>query len=251
MQNQILSLIVIVVVQTSVVAQCFLDRHSTNWYDGWLSCEERENPNPERGASHWILYNFGKAASLGELQIWNTNDPQNLSSGIRQASLDYSMDGFSWKTWGDFTVPEAEGLAIYEGVDGPDLAGIQAQYILINADENHGGDCFGFGEIRFHLTDEQVAEETTNNMQEAYCLAAQVHPNPFESSPTLSVQSNCESRATYRIHDAMGKLIVAEDVPAEISNWQNQIPTKSWVPGIYFLNIYYGRQKQVLKLVKM
>ena len=39
--------------------------------DSWQSCEISMNPNPERGESHWIMYDFGKVVKLEEVRFWN------------------------------------------------------------------------------------------------------------------------------------------------------------------------------------
>ena len=59
MKKIILILVIIVVTSDMLLAQCYPNRHNTNWYDGWVSCMPAENPNPERMESHWILFKMG------------------------------------------------------------------------------------------------------------------------------------------------------------------------------------------------
>ena len=40
-------------------AQCLDDTHSVNPLDHFESCAISVNPNSNRGASHWILYDLG------------------------------------------------------------------------------------------------------------------------------------------------------------------------------------------------
>ncbi len=236
---------------TVATSQCYPDRHNTTWYDGWTSCEKSANPNDAREASHWILYNFGKTASFGDLQVWNANDPKHIENGIKRAILDYSSDGVSWETWGEITLEAAGGSSTYEGQIAADLGGISAQYLLITALENHGGDCFGLSEVRFYLTEAVSEENTTPSRNQAFCLSAQVFPNPFESSPTLALQSNCGTDVKYSVRDAMGRLILEHRLDGVVTHVDNQLSTASWAPGIYFLNITHGNKKQILKLVKI
>src|SRR5688500_15811128 len=91
------------------VGQCYPDRHSTNFFDGWISCDVAENPNHERGKGHFIMYDFGKVFSLGEMQIWNTNDPNHLDWGMKDVAIDYSPDSITWHHAGDFTFSQASG----------------------------------------------------------------------------------------------------------------------------------------------
>ena len=73
--------------------QAFPDRHTTNAFDAWISCEPSPNPNPARGTSHWIRYDFGQSYSLYDLTLWNLNHPQYVSSGLRNVIIDYSTNG--------------------------------------------------------------------------------------------------------------------------------------------------------------
>ena len=86
MKIHILLIALISLFSQLVNAQCFPDRHSTNFYDGWVSCETAVNPNPLRPVSHFIMYDFGKIFKLGQMQIWNTNDPAHLDWGDARCS---------------------------------------------------------------------------------------------------------------------------------------------------------------------
>ncbi len=134
-------------------AQCFPDRHSTNWFDGWISCEPTPNPNPQRGDSHWIMYDLGNLYELGHSHFWNANDPAHLDYGINEVVIDYSLDGISWNELGNYSFSQASGLSTYEGETGPDFTGLSLKYVLITVLSNHGGSCYGFGEARFEVLD--------------------------------------------------------------------------------------------------
>src|SRR5688572_26384961 len=129
-------------------SQCFPDRHSTNFFDGWISCEEAKNPNLARPAGHFIMYDFGKIYELGQMTIWNSNDPGHLDWGMRDVAIDYSIDGEIWLHAGDFTFSQASGLSTYEGEEGPHLDNVEGRYLLITGLNNYGGECYGLSEMR-------------------------------------------------------------------------------------------------------
>ena len=56
-------------------AQCYMDRHNTNWHDAWVSCQTDMSPNTSRGLGHWIMYDLGYTYILGDIHVWNINDP--------------------------------------------------------------------------------------------------------------------------------------------------------------------------------
>lgn len=144
-------LILIIFVQYNIFAQCYPDRHNTTWFEGWESCEKSQNPNPARPKSHWIMYDFGYQYKLGNLHLWNVNDPENLSEGVKKISIDYSTNGSNWNQFGQVDVAKATGKSIYEGLDIADLGGVTARYLLITCDENWGGACYGFSELRLNI----------------------------------------------------------------------------------------------------
>ena len=104
----------------SIIAQCYPDRHSTTWFDGWVSCETSANPNAAYGETHWIMYDFGYEYQLLESVFWNSNEPDNINFGIQEFNVDYSKDGITWTNLGTYTLNQAPGTSIYEGEEGPD-----------------------------------------------------------------------------------------------------------------------------------
>lgn len=102
-----------------ISAQCYPDRHSTNWFDGWVSCKKSPNPIASYGETHWIMYDLGYDYVLNETKFWNANEPKNLNYGINDFSIDYSLDGITWTNLGAFNLEQASGLSTYEGNEGP------------------------------------------------------------------------------------------------------------------------------------
>ncbi|MFZ1676528.1 MAG: hypothetical protein WAT91_04595, partial [Saprospiraceae bacterium] len=118
MKKLIFLFVAFVLFQHVTTAQCFPNRHNTNFFDGWISCEAAPSPNPLRPVSHFIMYDFGKIYKLGQMEIWNTNDPAHLDWGMRDVAIDYSIDGETWTTAGTYTFQQASGLSTYEGGPG-------------------------------------------------------------------------------------------------------------------------------------
>ena len=132
-------------------AQCF-DPDASIWLNTWASCEESPSPKSEYGNTHWIQYDFGSVRPLSKSWAWNANEPGKLDQGFNLVKIDYSIDGQQWEYWGEMNFPKATGEPVYGGFPGPDLMGIEAQYVLLTAISNHGhANCAGFAEIKFNL----------------------------------------------------------------------------------------------------
>ena len=94
------SFIICAVFSSIGYGQCYMDRHSTCLDDAWLSCTTQMSPNPIRGESHWIMYDFKDVHILGQSQFWNINTPGNTEMGAREILIDYSNDGINWEEYG-------------------------------------------------------------------------------------------------------------------------------------------------------
>jgi len=145
-------IIITAVLFTAIAAnsQCYKDRHSTNAYDGWISCTETPNPNSLLGNTHWILYNLGQNQNLYKSTFWNSNHPDHLAWGVKKMRFDYSMDSINWNYLTTYEFYKAPGNSLYEGETGPDFNGITARYVLLSPLENYGAACVGFSEIRIN-----------------------------------------------------------------------------------------------------
>ncbi|MEM8524227.1 MAG: PA14 domain-containing protein [Bacteroidota bacterium] len=129
------------------------DDHNDQEKDSWLSCEPKENPNPARGITHWIQYDFNEVVNLSETRIWNYNVENETGSGFSRVAIDYSLDGENWLELGEFNWYEAPGISNYEGFEGPNFGGVQAQYVLITALNSFDGSaCMGFSQIQFETS---------------------------------------------------------------------------------------------------
>lgn len=120
----------------------------------WLSCQYAANPNPARSQlSHWIEYQFTQTQELGSSRIWNYNVPNETNKGFRQVWVDFSEDGATWKSLGQFTWPEAPGQSDYAGFIGPDFQKRRVKKVLFTALNTHGdATCAGFGKMSWEAT---------------------------------------------------------------------------------------------------
>ena len=84
------------------------------------------------------------------MKIWNYNVENEMGNGFKDVVIDYSIDGVNWIQLGQFNWQQAPGTPNYEGFDGPDFGGAQAQYVLItalNSFDDTG--CMGFSQVQF------------------------------------------------------------------------------------------------------
>lgn len=225
------------------VAQCFPNRHSTNWFDGWVSCEKSQSPIQSYGETHWIMYDLGFEYKLGESRLWNLNEPKNLNNGVSTYKVDYSLDGINWVTLGDYNLFQAEGSTVYQGEEGPDFDGIKARYVLITALNNYGGDCYGFSEIKINALDASLSDN------DELPIRGKVSPNPFLDVFELVIpQYNGEIK--YQVFNLVGQLLkegilLDSDTGKYIVNLKDQKLAK----GIYILRVNmksYGSQSFII-----
>lgn len=122
--------------------------HSDNIAEMWLSGAVAE------GESAWIRYEFDKTYSLHQMLVWNHNAATEplIGLGIKEAAIEYSLDGSDWMRLGD-----AHEFARAAGKPGAaagttiDFGGAAAKYVRITAVSNWGGILaqYGLSEVQF------------------------------------------------------------------------------------------------------
>ena len=138
----------------SISAQCYPERHTTNGFDGWVSCDKAVHPeHPNRGETHWIEYDFGSSHSLHDIVFWNMNHPEYADDGFKDVIIEHSSNGNTWITADTVTIPRAPVSGFYEGHMSIDLGGVTARYLLLTGLTNYGGFCYGLSEIKVYTTD--------------------------------------------------------------------------------------------------
>jgi hypothetical protein len=249
MKKTILLISALVMMQQLSFGQCYPDRHSTNFFDGWVSCEAAPNPNPARPMSHFIMYDFGKVYTLGQMKIWNTNDPAHLDWGMRDVAIDYSSDGENWVTAGEYTFPQASGLSTYEGSAGPHLNDIEARYLVITGINNYGGTCYGLSEM--HVDAEEVIISSVADITELPCLNFSIYPNPFADQMTMVLEPGCSGDLRISIYDGSGKMLTSQTTNL-VNGQQKAIEMGRELPaGAYRLYLEYGGKMVQRSIVKM
>lgn len=230
-----------------ITAQCYPDRHSTNWYDGWVSCEISQNPIASYGETHWIMYDLGYDYVLNETKFWNANEPKHIDYGINEFNIDYSLDGITWVNLGEFNMEQASGLSTYEGNEGPDFDSAQARYVLITPNSNYGGDCYGLSELKISITDPFLVVNEEDGFN------ASVYPNPFVDNISLRIVALDEnSPIEYTLYDILGRAVIENSMSMAEGNETYELPLNgsSLSLGIYILKVKQSGKERSFKLIK-
>lgn len=237
---------------TYAFAQCFPDRHSTNWFDAWVSCETRSNPNPLNGESHWILYHLKKLYEIDKIKIWNINDPDHLDWGMKDIRIEYSEDSVQWQSAGTFALDKAPGNNRYEGMGWIDVVIPKAQYVLITGLSNYGGSCSGIAEAHFSAEKIKITtdqEELADAVKEFLHIRAV--PNPFEDQLRLVFEGDGQQYVDLQIADLFGKVLHAERIQLVAGYYSFRMSTKKWPSGSYLLIARKGGETLRKQLIKI
>ncbi len=123
------------------------DEHSIAASDMWLTQIGGEQPA-------WIQYEFPEVCKLHEMWVWNYNVQFELvlGFGLKEVTIEYSVDGDDWTVLGDFEFARATARANYAHNTTIDLDGVVARYVRLTARSNWSGVMpqFGLSEVRFY-----------------------------------------------------------------------------------------------------
>jgi hypothetical protein len=113
----------------------------------WLSSITGPQPT-------WIEFQFDRVYKLHEMWVWNSNDSLEsvLGLGIKDASIEYSVDGTDYTTLGTtHEFARAPGMPDYAHNTTVDVSGLAAKYVRLTANSNWGGilNQYGLSEVRF------------------------------------------------------------------------------------------------------
>ena len=216
----------------SAFSQEFPDRHNTSKENTWMSCTPTQNPNPDHGVSHWIMYDLGTTYALYASTIWNVNAYDYLDNGMQDLQIDYSLDGVNWKSWGRYYLDQSSGLSTYEGQAGPDFNGTVMRYLLITGTSNYGGNCYGISEFRAQSTPVTISD--TKDLTELN-VDIKASPNPFSESTTINIDGELNGDNNYyQLIDISGR-IVRQNL---ITDKRFQISGIGLSEGLYNLKIF-------------
>ncbi len=129
------------------------DEHSTQATDMWLA-----SPGPD---PLWIQFEFDKVYKLYELLVWNYNvqfEPV-LGFGVKDVTIEYSVDGTEWAVLGDAQFAKATAIASYVYNTTVDLGGVAARFVRLDINSGYGMlDQYGLSEVRFTYVPVQARE---------------------------------------------------------------------------------------------
>jgi uncharacterized surface protein with fasciclin (FAS1) repeats len=120
------------------------DLHSANGTTMWLS-----SGDPDEVV--YIEYAFDKPYRLDMVWVWNSNTgiESMYGYGLKDVTIETSMDGATWTTFGDVEFAQAPGDYGYAH-DTVDMAATAAKYVRFVANSNWGGGPrYGLSEVRF------------------------------------------------------------------------------------------------------
>jgi len=238
-----------------VAAACFSPDVSI-WNNPWLSCQTTTNPNNSRGNGHWIRYDFGQIYKLGKMHVWNVNKVGESAKGFKDVIVDYSTNGTTWTSLGNFQFSQGTEKPSYGGFEGANFNGINARYVLITAVSNWGNvSCSGISDVKFNiapaLLQDVEAMLAARNAAEIldlnHYLATNasssdflVYPNPTRDYTNIVLESELATKATITIKDIAGSLLqsLSTEVKKGLNQWK--LPLEEVSSGTYFVTIQSG-----------
>jgi len=121
------------------------DLHSVTVADMWRTGSGDTNP--------WIMFAFDKPFKLHEMLIWNHNSEVegDIGVGIREAAVEYSVNGSEWTAVDTVEFAQATGQVDYAANTTVTFDGAVIQYVKVTPISNWGGVVtqYGLSEVRF------------------------------------------------------------------------------------------------------
>ncbi|MEM6725824.1 MAG: discoidin domain-containing protein [Bacteroidota bacterium] len=220
------------------------------WDDSWQSCQPSASPNPARGMSHWIQYDLTDIRRISKVHVWNVNELGKLGNGFNNVTVDYSDDGNNWIELGTYDWPQGNGQAIYGGFEGFDFQGNQARYILITANTNWGGPCYGLAEVKFNLLFFDLPSDPSTNVDDPEVvsdgLLMTVFPNPASQSAQVLLDTPSSGSGQLRIVNLMGQTVFDRRIGIFSGTNEYTLPLNQLINGMYLVFIQLDGQKDVL-----
>jgi len=196
------------------------DEHSIAANDMWLAVPGAEPLQ--------LQYEFDQVYKLHEMLVWNYNVQFELilGFGLKDVTLEYSVDGADWTVWGDAEFAQATAWVDYTANTTVEFGGVAARYVRLTVNSGYSmmGQ-FGLSEVRFLYIPAQARE-----------------PEPADGTTDVSVNSTLSWRA--------GREAVTHDVylgtdpnaPALVDS----VSEATYVPGdLEFGSTYYWRIDEV------
>jgi len=121
------------------------DLHSTLTNTMWLG-------NPVGDEAVYIQYEFDRLYKLHEMWAWNYNAEFEmlLGFGLKDVTVEYSVDGSEWTALGDVEFAQATARLDYAHNTTVDFGGAAAKYVRLTVSSGWGAlGQFGLSEVRF------------------------------------------------------------------------------------------------------
>ena len=245
MKKSIITLFILSI-SLSLFGQCFPERHSTNWFDAWVSCETSISPNSSK--SHWIMYELDALYKIDKFKIWNINDPSHLEWGTKNLLIEYSEDGKNWFIADSFVLTKAPGTNDYEGEDWIDLNIPKAKFLLLTSLTNFKGDCYGFSEVKFSA--EKIKLNTTISYEKNK-MRVEVTPNPFSNQIEVNINSSLNGSCQIEILNSLGQNVYNNIVMIDNYTFHQTLDLKHLKSGIYHFQIKQKSVKYSKNILKL
>ncbi|MHC4519178.1 MAG: LamG domain-containing protein, partial [Planctomycetota bacterium] len=194
--------------------------HSTESTDMWLAVPGAE--------ALGLQYEFDRLYKLHEMLVWNYNVQFELllGFGVKDVTVDYSVDGANWTALGEAVLAQATARADYAANTAVAFNGVPAQYVRLTVNSGYGPmGQFGLSEVRFMFIPAHARE-----------------PEPSDGETDVLVGATLSWRA--------GREAVTHDVylgtDAEALPLVDSVSEASYVPGgLEFGSTYYWRIDEV------
>ncbi len=203
------------------------DLHSTAGTAMWLS-------SPTGPTPAWIQYQFDKTYKLYELWVWNHNTDFEpvLGYGIKDVSIETSMDGTTWTLLKDTQFAQAPAAGGYAHNTTVDMGGCLAQYVRLTAKSNWsmvGLKQYGLSEVRFYYVPVQARA-----------------PEPAVNAKDVSVSTNLDWRPGRDVTSEKVYLGTDKAAVAGGTATANTVTSHGFAPGaLDFGTTYYWKVDEV------
>ncbi len=223
-------------------AQCSTDFHSNHVNDSWQSCTASELPDGSGDSGHWIMYDLGADYYVSDLHYWNYNVFGATENGFQNVEIRVSEDLSTWTNTGSYVLEQSDGNNLYPGA-ALEINAFAARYVLVLAQSNFGGECFGLSEMRFNLGTEPEATGIEDEL-ESSSLGLSLYPNPSNGNFRVDLR---ESNATeITVVDVLGRVVFHKELDG--ANWIN-VKLGKQPQGTYFVRLIDGDTVRAEKLL--
>lgn len=122
----------------------------------WHTTERPTPKPPDAGLAPspaWARFDFARPAQIDSILIWNHNQEKLTDRGFRKTHLYGTTDGTTWfslTTPNGVVLPRTSGRPFCLPTTVPnDMASRPLKSVIIAAEDNYGGSCYGLSAVRF------------------------------------------------------------------------------------------------------